>query len=368
MKITDLKAYVVTPPPLGKFHASFRPRPANFFFLRIETDEGITGESCIWTGDPWLYEGKILNMYKDLLIGKDPLNREAFWQYGWGMTAQTHDMRAISAVDIALWDIAGKAANMPVYKLLGAYRDRMPAYASTLGYSNIEEYVDLCKKLIEEGYTAIKLHSFAVCDKDIELCTAVRKAVGPDIKLMIDPLNVYDRFEALKLGLVLRDLDFFWFEAPIPDSDVDGLAWLRQNLPGLRIVVGESNMVGFPDFPKYIYNKAADVLRGVGDATGGITAMRKAAGLCEAFGLGYEPHSYGPTLVQAAHLHFMLSIKNSCFFEAPVPTGICDTCMIDTIKVQPDGYVYPSNKPGLGYEVDWEQVKERDSFNQIYKG
>lgn len=365
MKITDIKHYCCPIPSLGKFTEDHPLMPCNFMFTKIETDEGITGESCIWTGAPFGPLGRLLDTYKGFMIGKDPLMREQFWQFGDQLLASTFDYRGISAIDIALWDIAGKKTGLPIYKLLGGYRDKMRTYASTIGYPTDEAYVEECMRCVEEGYTAIKLHSYGKVEKDIRLCTAVRAAVGDDIDLMIDPLNCYDRFDALKLGYVLRDLNFYWYEAPIMDYDVDGYAWLHQNLPGLRIVANESNCYGFREFSKFVEAKACDILRGVGDSTGGITAMRKAAGFCEGHCLGYEPHSYGPTLVQAAHLHVMLSMKNCDFFEAPVPTGICDKFMIDTIKVQKDGYVYPSDKPGLGYQVDWESVEAADKGPKI---
>lgn len=365
MKITDLKFYCCPIPSMGSYTQEHPALPCNFMFMQIETDEGITGESAIWTGAPFGPLGRLLDTYRTFMIGKDPFMREEFWQFGDQLVASTFDYRAISMIDIALWDIAGKKTGQPIYKLLGAYRNKMKAYASTIGYSTNEAYVEECLRCVGEGYKAIKLHPYGKVDKDIELCTAVREAVGEDIDLMIDPLNCFDRFDALKLGYVLRDLNFFWYEAPIMDLDIDGYAWLRQHLAGLRIVANESNCYGFKDFPKFVKAGAADILRGVGDSTGGITAMRKAAAFCEGHYLGYEPHSYGPTLVQAAHLHVMLSIKNCNFFEAPVPTGICDKFMIDVIKVQKDGYVYPSDKPGLGYEVDWEAVKAADRGPKI---
>jgi len=116
-----------------------------------------------------------------------------------------------------LWDIAGKATNLPLYRLLGGYRDRIRAYASTLVYDTIDEYIELAKKCKEEGFTAFKIHVWGEPDKDIELCKALRDAF-PDMDLMIDALCAYDRVGALRVGRVLDQLNFYWFESPLREA------------------------------------------------------------------------------------------------------------------------------------------------------
>ena len=136
-----------------------------------------------------------------------------------------------------------------------------------------------------------------------------------------------------------------------------GLADLTRSFK-MPITATESVTEGLRGYPKYLTGNVVDTIRSVGDWIGGISAMRKAAALCEAFNTKYEPHSYGTTLVQAAHLHVMLAIHNCDLFELPVPEGILDIGMKDVIRVTKDGFVEAPTKPGLGYEVDWDKIKE----------
>lgn len=190
------------------------------------------------------------------------------------------------------------------------------------------------------------------------MCRAVREAVGPSMDLMLDPINAYDRREAIRVGRVLEELDFYWYEAPIADTDMHGLEDLTRRLD-IPITALESVHDGLRVYPRYLARHAVDSVRSIGDRIGGITVMRKAAALCEAYNVKYEPHSFGTTLVQAAHLHLMLAIHNCDFFESPVPQGLLDWGMADTIRVGPDGFVEAPTKPGLGYDVDWDDIDDR---------
>jgi L-alanine-DL-glutamate epimerase-like enolase superfamily enzyme len=189
---------------------------------------------------------------------------------------------------------------------------------------------------------------------DIRVCRAVREAVGDDMDLMLDPVCAYNRRDALRVGRVLQELNFYWYEDPIPGTDIEGLADLSQALD-IPIAVGET-MPGLQFYSQYLVRHAGDIIRIVGDRAGGITAMMKLARMCEGFNVNCEPHSYGSILSQATHLHVMLAIRNCDFFEFPVPVGIFDVGMKDTIRIAEDGYVYAPTKPGLGYEIDWDSV------------
>jgi len=169
--------------------------------------------------------------------------------------------------------------------------------------------VKLAHEYCAEGFTAFKLHAWGDARRDIEVCRAVHAAVGGSMDLMLDPVNAYNRREVFEVG-------------------------------------------GAP----YLIAQAVDSERAIGDWVGGISAMRKTAHLCEAFGINYEPHSYGSTLIQAAHFHVMLSVHNCELVELLVPTGILDMGMKDTLRVGPDGYVPAPTKPGLGYEIDEDEI------------
>ncbi|GGM62036.1 mandelate racemase/muconate lactonizing enzyme family protein [Dactylosporangium sucinum] len=353
MKITEVSAQVLKPTEFEfQWKDQLPPRRVGMILLRIRDDEGHEGQCITWLAGPGQFEDALPRV-RDTLVGRDPHDIEKF---SYELTDNLTAPNAVSSgVDIALWDLVGKIHEQPIYKLLGAARDRVRAYASTVRYDTVQEYVDLALQCRDEGFTAYKLHAFGVPDKDIEVCRAVREGVGDTMDLMLDPVNAYDRQGAFKVGKVLEELDFYWYEAPIEDADIQGLTDLTRHF-SIPITAVESVGGGLKFVPPYLVNHAVDSVRSVGDWTGGITAMKKTAALCEAFGVKFEPHSYGSTLIQAAHFHVMLAIHNCDLVELPVPTGVLDQGMKDTLRVNAEGYVDAPTKPGLGYEIDEDEI------------
>jgi L-alanine-DL-glutamate epimerase-like enolase superfamily enzyme len=352
MKITDLTAVELKPFGDLRWKEEWPARRMESVFVRVLSDEGSEGHCITYILPPGQFSA-ILPRLRETLVGRDPHDIEAI---SYELTDKLRDPTAsASTIDIALWDLLGKLHNQPIYKLLGAARDRLRGYASTLMYDTIQEYVDLALECRQQGFTAFKLHAFGVPDKDIEVCRAVRQAVGDSMDLMIDPVNAYDRRGAFRVARVLEELNFYWFECPIPDTDFQGLKDLTRTFD-IEIVAAESVRGGLLAYPPYLVEHALDALRPIGDQTGGITTMRKSAALAEAFGVKFEPHSYGCTSVTAAHFHVMLSTHNCDFLELPVPLGVLDQGMKDVIRVNPDGWVDAPTKPGLGYDVDLDAI------------
>jgi L-alanine-DL-glutamate epimerase-like enolase superfamily enzyme len=185
----------------------------------------------------------------------------------------------------------------------------------------------------------------------MEVCKAVRKAVGPDYALLMDPVGVYNRQEAMLVGRLLDELGFVAFEDPIPTKDIDGLVELCRALD-VPIHAGEF-IFSIYDYADYIRRGAVDVLRFIVDNVGGITGGMKVAALAECFGMECAPHNWGDTLDHAVHFHCELAMPNNVWFETTVPQGVYDhPYMKDRIRVAKDGYVYAPVKPGLGYEID----------------
>jgi L-alanine-DL-glutamate epimerase-like enolase superfamily enzyme len=261
-----------------------------------------------------------------------------------------------SAIDNCLWDILGKAVNLPVYKLLGAYRDRVMAYASSQHHATVDQFVQEIAVIKQQGFKAYKIHPPSPngghdYKLDIEVLKAVRKAAGDDFTLLHDPVGVYTREEAIKVGRVLQDLDYVAYEDPIPSDDIDGLAELCRDLD-IKIHIGEF-IFSIYDYPEYIRRGALDVVRLIVDNIGGITAGLKVAHLAECFGLECAPHNWGEAFDHAVHFHLELAMPNNVWFEMTVPQGSSDRpYMKDKFRVNPDGYVYAPTKPGLGYEID----------------
>jgi L-alanine-DL-glutamate epimerase-like enolase superfamily enzyme len=355
MKITSIKAHLLKPLDYKfRWKEEWAPRTMEHVLLRIGTDEGREGLCITWLMSHGEIESALPGL-REYLIGKDPHFVEAI---SYKLTDSLRSPNAVSStVDICLWDLLGKHHQEPIYRLLGGARDRIKAYASTVMYDTIPEYVKCAQECYDQGFRFFKLHAFGVPEKDIEVCRAVHKEFKGRMELMLDPVNAYDRIGAFRVGKVLEELDFYWYEAPIPDSDLNGLADLTRSFK-IPITATESVTEGLRGYPKYLTGHIVDSIRSVGDWIGGITAMRKSAALCEAFNTKYEPHSYGTTSVQAAHLHVMLAIHNCDLFEIPVPQGILDIGMKDVIRVGKDGYVEAPTKPGLGYDVDWDAIKK----------
>lgn len=355
MKITRLEAHLLRRlPHKFRWNEEIAPRYLDHTLLRIQTDEGHEGLCITYLLPPAELEGAMPGL-REYLIGRDPHEVEAI-SYKLTNALRMPNATA-STVDICLWDLIGKHHNEPIYRMLGAARTRLKAYASTYMYDTVQEYVDLAAECYALGYRAFKIHAFGVPDKDIEVCRAVHAAFGGKMDLMLDPVNAYDRIGAFKVGKVLEDLNFYWYEAPIADSDLVGLADLTRTFR-IPITAAESVAEGLRAYPKYLAGNVVDTVRAVGDWIGGISAMRKVAALCEAFNSKFEPHSYGTTLIQAAHFHVMLSIFHSDLLEIPVPEGCLDLGMKDVIRCGKDGYVDAPTKPGLGYDIDWDQIRD----------
>jgi L-alanine-DL-glutamate epimerase-like enolase superfamily enzyme len=354
MKITDVRVHVLEP-FAEKFHFKYEwePMTVERVFIRIETDTGHEGHCITWLLSPAEMVAKLPGFARKL-IGRDPHDVEAI---SYELTDRLRvPTPAASAIDIALWDVLGKYHEEPIYRLLGAARDRIRAYASTVMYPQDQDWVDLALECRDQGFNAYKLHPYGIPEKDIPLARKVRDAVGDTMDLMFDPVNAYDRRGAFKVAAVLEELDYYWFEAPIADQDLQGLTDLTRSFR-IQITATESIDKGLLAYPAYLKDHVVDGIRSVGDWIGGISAMKKTAGLCEAFGVKYEPHSYGTTLVQAAHLHVMLATHNCDFVEIPVPLGIMDEGMVDVIRPGADGFVDAPTKPGLGYDVDWDEIE-----------
>jgi len=337
----------------GPYHWRDGIRPngptARTALLRIFTDEGIEGLSTC-PGNVNIEEMKFQ------LIGRDPLNRERIWQDFWRNLRSSNLGFAIGPVDCALWDLAGKAANQPVYKLMGGMRDRIPAYASTVTLDSIDEFMELADLCLENGYKAIKLHAWGRLEQDAELCRALRKRVGDDIVLMYDASSMFNLFEdAVRFGRQLEEQNFYWYEEPMDHFNMTALARLANELD-IPLAVAEATHGGPWDALAHIKAGAADIiLTGPSDAfKGGFTGVLKTAHICEGYGMMCAVH--GSSI---ACLHAACAIYNTKYFERLVPEtyyappGIRDAAT----EIDSDGDAAPWDAPGLGIEVDWDWMK-----------
>jgi L-alanine-DL-glutamate epimerase-like enolase superfamily enzyme len=269
-------------------------------------------------------------------------------------------MRVRGLLDHGLWDIAGKYFNQPVYKLLGAKRDKVLAYGDTVHWDTDEKFIDTVIEAKDKGYKAIKIHPYCVPDDDIRLVYKVRKAVGDEMVLMMDSLvypGPYTRDDAMRVGRVLDELKFWWFEDPLHKTDLEGLAWLRKNLK-VKIRAADT-VVDIREYSYMIKHDCIDIV--AGPLNTGISELMKLAHVAEVNHLGFEPHNYsGGT----ATVHVLMAINTpNGYYEKTIPEGYHHESAypgvyLDPVQVDRQGYVHPPTKPGLGFGIDFKEAKK----------
>ncbi|MGB1236850.1 MAG: enolase C-terminal domain-like protein [Pseudomonadales bacterium] len=262
-----------------------------------------------------------------------------------------------SLYDIALHDARGKLAGLPIYQLLGAAQHSVRAYASSPLLPQISDYIDYCHAMLAQGYNAIKIHPPCTFDQDYALVEALAEEFkGDTIGWSLDVDENYSFSEALKMGQLLEELGWDFFEAPLPDMQLEAYAELRNRL-SVDIVAGGNSIVNLHLFEHALNMGCWD--RGRFDVTGigGFTNGTKAMALCQARGLKTEVQSWGYTLTQAANLHMMLSHANCEYFEQAAPFEKYEIGAKQVFRPDDSGQIHPSHLPGLGVELDWDQLQ-----------
>jgi len=365
MKITDvtltLFAWEAIPTTRYATHSGTLGGASDLGLLTIATDEGIEGHAFLGTANkPASLDGPSLIRYlKPIVVGQDPLERERLYHALWQRSRLT-SIRTIGAVDVALWDIAGKKAGMPIHRLLGSYRDRLPAYASSAVLSSPEAYAEEVRKFKSAGWPAYKIHPPTEWRTDIKICEAVRKAAGDDYTLMLDSTWSYEFETALRVGRAIEALGFHWYEDPLADQDIYNYVKLKQKLM-IPIMATEYPQTGFDSYAPWIMERATDFLRGDVAVKGGITTLVKAAHLAEAFHLKFEIHHGGNSLNNVANLHVAMAIRNCEYFEVLLPDGAQKYGLAQDITVGPDGLVRAPTQPGLGAEIDFDLIRSKQT-------
>lgn len=292
-----------------------------------------------------------------LLIGASPLERERLWY-----RLQPLDLplapQAQSIIDIALWDLLAKHAGLPLYQMLGGPRSKIMSYASTPLLPSPAAYVDFVGEMIDLGFKAVKFHCYCEYHLDMPMVREVHKRYGDSgIRFMLDVEQRYSREEALRAAEELEELGYTWFEAPLPDFDIEGYRELKRRVK--VPILANGNWILDPRLIEYMIG--ADIwthLRIDTTVGGGVTPMQKIMGIAEAHGMNVEIQSWGYTLTQAANLHVMLAHRNCGFFEQPVPYPAFEHGSLDVIRTDPEGYVHAPSGHGLGIRTDWKTMEE----------
>ena len=327
--------------------------------VTLSTDGGVEGHAFLGSSmrSAELDAVSLIRSLKPMVVGEDPLDRERLYARLWKRHRST-TLRCIGAVDVALWDIAGKVANLPLYKLMGAHRASIPAYASSPGLSSVEAYVEQALEVRARGYAAYKIHPPTRWEEDIRLCEAVRKKVGDDYRLMLDSMWAYTYDQAVRVGRAIESLDYYWYEDPLAEDDIYNCAKLRQKLH-IPLMATEYSPGGFQSYAIWITSGATDYLRGDVAVKGGITSCLKGAHLAEAFQMNFEIHHGGNSLNNVANLHLALAIPNTEYFEVLLPDRAQKYGLTEDLVVDPKGLLHAIDRPGLGAVIDFDLIRRK---------
>ena len=336
-------------------------------FVEIATDDGLSGIGPCSFGSASLDLNAAASMIDHalapMLIGEDPFRIQHLWEkiyYGSVVRVLGHrgiGVALLSGVDIALWDLKGKAYSAPVYELLGgAFRDPVPAYASDIYWSPPEDAARAARRYVDEGFKAVKLKVGLDFRNDVDALAAIREDVGNDVDIMVDANQCYTPHLALKVGRELERHDVLFFEEPLPIDDVDGHRFLARRLE-VRIATGE-NMYTRWGFEPFIKGGAVHVVQADASRTGGISEARKIFDLAAAFHLHAAPHPFSDALTVAASLHLVASSPNAIILELDRTYNPLQTELVREPLVVRDGNVELPRKPGLGVEIDWDFVAD----------
>jgi len=333
---------------------------AQLGIVTISTDQGVQGHSMVGGYQIGAVQAvKPLTLQvKPYLMGRNPLDVGGIWAdlvrrvRSWQL-----DYAVIGAVDVALWDIAGKVAGLPVHRLLGTCRDRIPVYVSSANLPTPGQYGEEAASYRNRGMHGYKIHPHGHAQEDIAICAAVRQAVGPDFKLMLDPAARYNYTDAMRVGRAIEELDYYWYEEPMLETDLYGYTKLARDLD-IPILAPETSPGGFATVGQWVTQGAADILRSDVARRGGITGMIKIAHLAEAFEMNCEVHTGGNSLTNVANLHVISAMPNTEFFELILPPERHQWGVVADLTPGKDGYLVSPSKPGLGVELDAALIKK----------
>ncbi|GAB4394542.1 MAG: D-galactarolactone cycloisomerase [Kiloniellaceae bacterium] len=375
MKISKVTSHVLSAPVERPFTSSrgWMYKTRNTCLVEIETDAGITGWGECY-GPSAVAKAFIDTQLGPQVIGRDPYDIDVIWEHlynrikDYGQTGMA--IAAISGIDIALHDIAGKDCGKPAHKLLGgAFRSEVDSYATGLYFIDMdrltEEAVEEAQGYVEEGFRAVKMKiGLGDLRADYERVKAVREAVGPEIRLMVDANHCFSVPNAIRLGRMLEELDIEWFEEPVSPEDIDGYVQVTSALD-MAVAGGENDFTrwGFRDA---ITRKAMDIVQPDVCAAGGLSECKKIATLAMTHSVECVPHAWGSAVGLAATLHFLAALPDQPPSFRPFPPLLefeqCENPFRDDLArepiVQRRGKVAIPQGPGLGIEIDRSVIEK----------
>ncbi|MBV9824867.1 MAG: mandelate racemase/muconate lactonizing enzyme family protein [Alphaproteobacteria bacterium] len=378
MKIKDIRTTTLAcrvDPPYASAAGVQSQRGA--LLVEIETDSGITGigEAGLGGGATATVIAKTL---APMLIGEDPLLIEGLWQKMFARTRQYGRrgiaMHAISGIDIALWDIAGKVAGLPVYKLLGACRDRVEAYASGGFYQEGKSVAELAAEAEDyraRGFKGMKMKigrnpstqthlrqllgnsTFCEVDpsEDLARIAAVRDALGPQAKLMVDVNCAWSSDFAIRMGREMERFNLYWIEEPVATDDIEGSIKVADALT--TPIAGYETELGLYGFRELIGRGAVDIVQVDVAWSGGFSEGRRIAAYAQAHHRMIAPHAFAGAVLLMASLHFAAATPNAMVLEWDQnPNAVREELLTEPLRLENDSTVKLPERAGLGIELD----------------
>ena len=372
MKISKIIPYVLNE-DLEKefFFSQWEYSNRKICIVKIISDDGIVGWGEAYGPAPVVKES--INYIKQNIIGMNPLDSDVIWST---LFRRVHDygrsgvfVSAISAIDIALWDIKGKYHKLPVSALLGgSYREKIRPYATGLYFSDSKTLTDdLCNEALEyvnEGFKSIKMKVGLNLKDDIANVKAVRNAIGPDIELMIDSNHAYSYDEALKLSKKLEDQDIKWFEEPLSPEFYDQYSEFKSKSL-IPVAAGECEYLRY-GFQKLLDKNCVDFLQMDICSCGGLTEAKRISALSSTKGVKVIPHTWGSGIAFYTAINFISNLEpipgrlynEDAYIEYDrTENKIRENIIKDNI-IMKDGYISVNDKPGLGVDVDETYLNE----------
>ena len=356
MRITELETELLRFPP-GKPFADAIHRfgaESGGVVLRVLTDAGITGWAyCPFgtiAGGPRVVQTILEQEVKPVLMGQDPAFpkrlRADLWKATEYQGVQGVGQFAIAAADIAIWDILGKAAGLPLYKMLGAYADRVPAYSMCGWYydndGDLSQFKQSIAGAFEEGFGAVKIKvGRATLDDDIRRIDAARQIAGKERRIMVDANQAFHLHEAIERGRVYQQMGCYWYEEPLPPYDHAAYAELARELD-IPIATGENEYTKFA-YADLIARLGVDIVQPDNRRSGGVSEWMEIAAIAAGFGLDVASHGGGAT-----NAHMLLAMPNAIYLESGSLKGAPST--VEELRMH-GGEVLAPEMPGIGSEL-----------------
>jgi L-alanine-DL-glutamate epimerase-like enolase superfamily enzyme len=341
--------------------------PWDVLVLQLTGEDGLTGlATALAARSGAVTESFLHDNIGRVVLGREITDREAIWHELWNIDRHITFFPNYlpGPVDVALWDMAAKAAGLPLFRYLGAYRTSLPVYASSLWLATSSDYVEEAKRFAARGISAYKIHPPGPWRLDMEVHEAVRAAMGPDYVLMSDPVAEYSMGEAIKVGRQLERLDFHWFEEPFRDFELDKYAQLCSSLD-ISVAATETTRGGPWGVAQVITQRAADIVRADVSWKPGITGTLKIAHLAEAHGMRCEIHTTTMGPMDIANLHVSCAIRNCEYFELFVPERDFQFPLKAPLPIDEQGVIHVPEKPGLGVELDWDAIDRMTHSHRV---